>query len=137
MAAQKGRSMVLKTTSGVSPVTYITIGGMRSNSIAINGEIVDITDKDSNAWRDLLANAGVKNVSISGSGVFKGSAGETLLRGFALAQTLNQFQVVFENGDMFVGAFQVATLEFTGEHNGARMFSCKIESSGETQFQAA
>ena len=44
MAAQKGSAFLLKDNSTGSPVT---LGGMRSTSMTINGEMVDITDKDS------------------------------------------------------------------------------------------
>ena len=43
MAAQKGSSFLLKENSSGTPVV---IGGMRSTSMSINGETVDITAKD-------------------------------------------------------------------------------------------
>ena len=47
MAAQKGRSLLMKIGDGASPEAFTTIGGMRSTSIAINDEMVDVTNKDS------------------------------------------------------------------------------------------
>ena len=47
MAAGKGSSFLLKDNSTGTPAT---IGGMRSTSMTINGEMVDITDKDANAF---------------------------------------------------------------------------------------
>ena len=44
MAAGKGSSFLLKDNSTGTPAT---IGGLRSTSMTINGEMVDITDKDS------------------------------------------------------------------------------------------
>ena len=44
MAAQKGSAFLLKDNSTGSAVT---LGGMRSTSMSINGETVDITAKES------------------------------------------------------------------------------------------
>ena len=65
MAAGKGSSFLLKDNSTGTPAT---VGGLRSTSMTINGEAVDITTKDSNAFissgndkaRDLLQGGGVE-----------------------------------------------------------------------------
>ena len=76
MAAQKGSALLLKATlSG----TESTVAGLRSTSMTINGEMVDITTKDSDALvsggvtkaRELLEGGGVSNMAISASGVFE------------------------------------------------------------------
>ena len=73
MAAQKGLDVLMKIDiSG----TKTTIGGLRSTSITLNDESVDITNKDSLGTRTLLAGAGVNSLSVSGSGVFTDSAAE-------------------------------------------------------------
>lgn len=128
--AQKGRAMVLKVTDGTSPVTYATIAGLKSNSIAINNEQVDITNKDSAGWRELLESAGTRTFSMQAAGVFKGDTEEALIRGFSLDGTINSMRLYFEDGYYFEGDFQVASLEYTGEYNGARQYSIKLEGSG-------
>ena len=77
MAAQLGKSLLLKKDiSGTMP----TFGGLRSTSMTLNDEMVDITNKDSGSQRALLAAGGVLSMSISGSGVFTDSTAETNLR---------------------------------------------------------
>ena len=44
MAAQKGKDVLMKINTSGS--TYVTIGGLRSTSITLNDEAVDITNKD-------------------------------------------------------------------------------------------
>jgi len=44
MAAQKGSAFLLKDNS---TGTAVTLGGMRSTSMSVNGETVDVTTKDS------------------------------------------------------------------------------------------
>jgi TP901-1 family phage major tail protein len=78
MAAQKGKDVLMKINTSGS--TYVTIGGLRSTSITLNDEAVDITNKDSLGTRTLLAGAGVNSISVSGSGVFTDSTAEALVR---------------------------------------------------------
>ena len=137
MAAQKGRSFVLKIGNGATVEAFTTVGGMRSTGITLGNETVDVTDKDSAGWRELLESAGGKSVSVSGSGVFKDSASETTVRTAALADTIDNYRVQFEDGDYFAGAFQITSLEFTGENNGAREYSLTLESSGAVTYTAA
>lgn len=137
MAAQKGRAFVLKVGDGASSETFTTIGGMRTTGISINNEPVDVSDKDSSGWRELLEAAGGRTVSVSGAGVFKDSASETTVQTAVLAQTIDNYEIVFGNGDKFGGAFQVTSLEYTGENNGAQEYSLTLESSGAVTFTGA
>ena len=80
MAAQKGSAMLLKIGNGGSPETFTTVGGLRSTSITQNDEAVDVTTKDSSAKRQLLAQAGVQSLTVSGSGVLTDAASEATMR---------------------------------------------------------
>jgi len=134
MAAEKGRAFVLKVGDGATAEVFTTVGGMLSTTIAINGEAVDITDKDSAGNRELLADAGVNSVSVSANGVFKDTASETTIRTNAQNQTIDNYEIVFESGEKFSGAFQIITYETQGEHNGARQYSITLESSGAVTY---
>lgn len=134
--AEKGRAFLLKHSTGVTPVNYQTVGGARVSSIQINGETVNVSDKDSDGWQVLLAGAGERSVTINASGVFKDTAAEALMRTAAMNQTIEDFQVLFENGDYFAGNFIVSTLEYTGENNGAVTYSMTLASSGPVTFTA-
>ena len=46
MAVQKGSAVLMKIGNGGSPETFTTIGALRSTSITINSETIDITNKD-------------------------------------------------------------------------------------------
>ncbi|RMF08905.1 MAG: phage major tail protein, TP901-1 family [Alphaproteobacteria bacterium] len=134
MAAEKGRAFVLKIGDGGNPETFSTIGGMRTTQLAINNEVVDITNKESGGWRDLLAGAGVRSVTLSGAGVFTDSAAEMSLQAKILAGSLDNYEVAFESGDSFSGAFQAVSLEYAGDHNGERTYTIRLESSGAVVF---
>ena len=137
MAAEKGSGFLVKIGDGGAPEAFTTIGGMRSTSLTVNSAPVDITNKQSGGWRELLAGAGVRRLSVAGTGVFTDSAAETDLQAKALAASLDNYEIVFESGDKFAGAFQVASLDYSGEFNGERTYSLNLESSGPVIFTAA
>lgn len=130
MAVQKGASLVVKIGNGASPEVFTTVAGLQDTSISINQETVDVTNKDSSRVRTLLAQGGVKSFTITGSGIFTDSASEqSVLTAFDGASFTN-FQFLVPDYNTFTGAFQVATLDYTGTHNGAVQYSMTFESAG-------
>jgi len=136
MAAEKGRAFLIKRGDGTTVEVFTTIAGLRSTSLTINNEMVDITSKDSAGVRTLLADAGVASVTVSGSGIFTDSATEILIQTSAIAMSLDNYEIIFESGDKFSGAYQVTSLERAGEHNGEVTYSLTLESSGAITFAA-
>ncbi|RIA37870.1 TP901-1 family phage major tail protein [Hephaestia caeni] len=130
MAAEKGSAFLLKVGDGGSPVGYATVAGLRTTQLSINGEMVAITSKDSGGWRDLLSGAGVRSVSVSGAGVFTGSAAEARLKTNALSGVLDDYRLSFESGDSLTGRFLVTRLDYAGDYNGERSYTLSLESSG-------
>lgn len=137
MAAQKGSSLLIKIGDGASPESFTTVGGLRSTSISLNDEAVDVTTIDSGNHRELLAQGGIRAVSISGSGVFTDSASESSLRTAYGASSFSNYQVIVPDFGTYEGAFMIASLEYAGEYNGEVTYSVTLESSGEITFTAA
>ncbi|WP_438277747.1 phage major tail protein, TP901-1 family [Nitrobacter sp.] len=134
MGAQKGKDLLLKMSDGAS---FVTVAGLRSRRIAFNAEIVDITNAEStDRWRELLAGAGVKRASLSGRGLFKDAASDALVRQAFFNGTINDCQVVVPDFGTIEGPFQIASLEFAGEHNGEVTFDVALESAGALAFTA-
>ena len=134
MAAQKGSALLMKIGNGGSPETFTTIGGMRSTSISMNDEVVDITNKDSGRARAILAQAGVNSMTVSGSGVFTDSASETTLESKFDNSTLDNYQFLVPDFGTYTGSFMLTTLEYAGEFNGEVTYSFTFESNGTITF---
>ncbi|MCW2349642.1 phage major tail protein, TP901-1 family [Sphingobium sp. B12D2B] len=130
MAVEKGSAFLLKIGNGSSPVSYATVAGLRATQLSVNGEAVNVTSKDSGGWRDLLPGAGVRSVSVSGSGIFTGSAAETRLRNHALVGAIDDYELSFESGEKLRGRFLVTRLDYAGDYNGERTYTLALESSG-------
>ena len=133
MAAERGRAFLLKIGSGGAPQTFSTVAGLKTTQLSVNGDLVAITNKDSGGWRELLSGAGVRSVSVSGSGIFTGSTAEARLRSLALAGDLADYELSFESGERMQGRFLVSRLEYAGDFNGERNYTLALESSGAVQ----
>jgi TP901-1 family phage major tail protein len=130
MPAEKGSAFLLKIGDGGSPVVYSTIAGLRATSLSINAETVNITNKGSAGWRELLSGAGVRAVQLSGSGVFLNSAAEIRLRSKALSGDADDYEITFESAEKFRGKFLVSRLDYAGDYNGERTYTVTLDSAG-------
>lgn len=130
MSAEKGSAFLLKVGDGATPPVFATVAGLRTTQLSVNGEAVNITSKDSGGWRDLLSGAGVRSVSVAGSGIFTGSAAETRIKGNALAGLIDDYELSFESGETMRGRFLLTRLDYAGDHNGERSYALALESSG-------
>lgn len=130
MAAHKGRDVLLKISDGTSPGTFTTVGGIRSRTVTINNEVVDITTSDEAPWRTLLADAGLRSVNISGSGVYVDDAAIQSVEDLAFNGNLQEFQILFaDTNDILQGVFAVSSFERGAEHVDAGSFSITLESA--------
>ena len=130
MSAEAGSAFLLKVGDGASPVGFTTVAGLRTTQMTVNGAMVEITSKDSGGWRELLSGAGVRSVSVSGAGVFTGSAAETRIKGNALSGVVDDYSLAFESGETVTGKFLVTRLDYAGDYNGERSYTIALESSG-------
>ena len=130
MTAQKGSAFLLKIADGANPPDYRTVAGLRTTQMSINGDTVVVTHKDSGGWRELLSGAGTRSVSVSAAGIFLGSTAEGDVRAHALAGTIADYELSFEDGAKLRGRFLVQRLDYAGDFNGERNYTLQLESSG-------
>lgn len=130
MAIESGAAFLLKLSDGGTPEQYVTVAGLRTTQLSFTTDPVVVTHKGSGGWRELLPTGGIKSVSISGAGVFTGSAAETQLKTRALSGAVDRFEVSFEGGERLRGTFQLTRLDYSGDFNGERTYTLALESSG-------
>jgi TP901-1 family phage major tail protein len=134
MAAQKGKDLLVKIADGSG---FTTVAGLRSRRIAFNAETVDITHAESaGRWRELLEGAGIKRAAIAGRGLFKDGASDALMRQTFFDGAVKDYQIVIPDFGTVQGAFQITSLEFSGEHNGEVTYELSLESAGALTFTA-
>ena len=114
--------------------------GVMSRTITRNRSEVDVTSDDSEGWREVLHEAGIRSVDLSLTGVMNEDNFKTLIdRFYDDANTDNYSLRIDHPNDSassgnFVresGKFFLQSLEVTGEHDGHVAFSATFLSSGE------
>lgn len=132
MAAQKGSALLIKVGDGASPEVFTTVAGLRTKTVTLNNETVDITNSDTTSkQRQLLAAAGIQSLSVSGDGVFTDATADATIRTNATAQSHNNYQITIPDFYTITGPFQITTLEYAGEHNAEATYSLALESAGD------
>jgi TP901-1 family phage major tail protein len=126
MAAISGRKVRIKRGS-------TAIAGARSDSITINNEPIDITDKDDAGWRTYLADVGARSIDCEVEGVLDDSTFLALAVGAGSA-LLEAYTLEVLGIGSFTGNFYLASFAVTGEQADATTFTASIQSSGTITF---
>ena len=92
MAATRGRLMLIKVGSAA---TGTLLGGLRTTSFKMNNQVIDISTKDTNGWREVLEDGSLKSVTLSGDGIFKDSNTDETIRA-AVFSGYSQLQALRE-----------------------------------------
>lgn len=134
MSAFLGRNLLLKVHDGTG---FVTIAGLRTESIRLNARSVDITDSGSNGWAELLPEAGIRTVSVTGSGIFRDSGSDALVRSAFFGQTTLAAQLIIPDFGTIEASFLVTSLTYGGTFNGEATFDIGLSSTGEPVFTPA
>jgi len=134
MTAYKGALVLLKIGDGEETELFSTIGGMRTTRFVFNSKLIDTTNKDSGAWRQILEGGGIRYISISGDGLFTDSNAEEIMREQAFNNHIKNYELYFGNGDKLSGSFQITSYERSGDYDGEETYKITLESSGEIIF---
>ena len=135
MPAQKGKDLLIKIDDGGNG--FVTVAGLRTRQLAFNAEAVDVTNAESvGRWRELLAGVGVRRAGVTGSGVFKDEASDARMRQVFFDGDVRTYQIVVPDFGRLEGPFQIASLEYRGDHAGEVTFEMALESAGALTFTA-
>ena len=136
MGVQSGRDLLVKVDL-TGDGSFETVAGLRATRISFNAETVDVTSLESaGGWRELLAGAGVKSASISGSGVFRDASTDERARQIFFDGEVPQFQVVIPDFGVVQGPFQITGIEYAGSYNGEATYELTLASAGVLSFTA-
>ena len=131
MTAQAGRELLLKLENGAS---FTAVGGFKGNSFSINDETIEVTNKASGGFRELLAGAGIRTVSASGNGVFVDDAIFAQVNQMVLDSVHATWQIIVPDFGTYEGRFAVSSLDMSGEYNGEVTYDISLDSAGPITF---
>lgn len=130
---QRGRDLLLKIDDGGS---FRTVAGLRTKSIKLNSQTVDVTDQASNGWTELLPDAGIRTLSLSGSGVFRDTESDARIRSAFFAQTVLDAQMIIPGFGTMSAPVLVTALTYGGTFKGEATFELSLSSAGAVTFAA-
>ena len=136
MGSQNGKDLLIKVDMAADG-QFTTLAGLRATRVSFNAETIDVTSLESQGgWRELLAGAGVRSVSISGSGVFRDADTDERARQLFFDGEAPDFQVIIPDFGIVQGKFQVTAIEYGGSHNGEATYELSLASAGALTFTA-
>ena len=136
MTVQNGKDLLVKMDM-TGDGQFTTVAGLRATRVSFNAETVDVTSLESQGgWRELLAGAGVRSATISGSGVFRDADTDERARQIFFDGEMPRFQVVMPDFGIVEGRFQISGIEYAGTHNGEATYELSLASAGALSFTA-
>lgn len=128
MSFNVGRKLVVKRGG-------TKVAAMRTKTVTVNNEAVDITSDDDSGYRKLLEEPGQKQIDMSVEGLMSDDALiDKAVNGTALVE---EYTIELPSGATIVGDFRFNNLELGAEYNAAITFTAEVQSSGEYTFTAA
>lgn len=137
MAAQAGKEIYIQVNTTGS--TYVNLGGLRTKSLKVGSEPIDITNSDStNLWRERLGTSGVKSLDVTCEGAFIDDAAvnKVVTNLMTTTQTYNSTLIIPGLGT-FTGVVSYDSIEFSGSYNGEVSYNVAISSAGAMSFVAS
>lgn len=122
MAASSGRELLIKKGATV-------IAGVRTKTVTINGEPIDVTSDDDSGFRTLLTDPATRMIDLSVEGITKDDTLRAIVAG-AGPQMLDDITIVYPDGAIIAGDFYLVSVEEAGEYQDAVTFTATLQSSG-------
>lgn len=117
----------------------VTLVGVRSKTVSMSNDMVDVTTDDDSGWRTLLADPGLKSIEVQVSGI---TSSEVVIAEFFNASTTGETLKVdlpsaLANPGNLSGTYHLSSMEISGEHDGAYEFTATFMSSGAVTYTAS
>ena len=109
--------------------TYVQIGGQNSHSLTLNNSLIDITNKSSASFRELLPDEGTQSIDLTLDLTFNSEATFASLRPIAGTKADAPFRINMPGGNLsFTG--MVASFADTSPDGDKLSASVSIQSTG-------
>lgn len=128
MAEAAGRKLIIKRSTD-GGTTYNAIASVRSKSITINAEPIDVTSDDSQADRTLLAEPGSKSMDLSVSGLMNDDALITEILAAAGSMAFLDIQIDYNGEFTLTGDFFLNNFTLSGEYQDTSQFEASLQST--------
>jgi TP901-1 family phage major tail protein len=142
MAKERGKNVLLKVDTGVSPTVFQSLAGQRGCTISINGSTIDTSDKTSEGWATALASLKTLEIQCSGIANWPDTNGLDKIREAATAAADDDAvilarAVLNSAGAYYECTFAISNLEIDGPHDGATSYSFTLVNTVAPTYSAS
>lgn len=130
---QNGTKVFVAIEDSPGAATFSAVGGQTSHTLTLNNNPIDITNKSSASFRELLAGEGLQSLDLSLELQYNSDTAYQQLRGMAANKSQALFQIDV-NGTIISGTFQVASFGETSPDNDKLSNTVSLLSSGSFTF---
>ena len=119
------------TETGMLGLYFTTLGGIRSKTFSFKTDGIDITNADSDEWKNMLDGAGIRSFDVSGEGVYTNNA--AFHEAFTACRQNKLVCFMFievKTNTLFEGCFKITSMELAGAYDGEGTYSMSASSSG-------
>ena len=127
--AINGSDVQLAVESAPASGTFNAIGGLVTNSFTLNNGAIDVTNKSSASFREVMAGEGLQTLDMSAEVIFSTDANFALVKASALAKTVLAYQVARGSEVLAVNLFITSFAE-TSPDNDKQSASISFISDG-------
>jgi TP901-1 family phage major tail protein len=134
LVAQKGRLLLIEVEQTPGEGDFIPLGGLRTKSLKINNEAVDVTSDDDEGYRKLLEGAGINSIEGNGAGIISDAQGFDIAREAAEDNVHINMRVTIPGSTysrVYEGLWQITECEMSGEYKDSAQYKMTFASDGE------
>lgn len=129
--AQNGTGIsVLMDANNLPGSVYVMIGGQNSHTLTLNNGIIDITNKSSASFRELLPDEGTQSLDLTVELTFNSEATFKAVRAMAGTKALKAFRIVIPTSGNIDVECMIASFAETSPDGDKLTASVSFQSSG-------
>ena len=125
--ALNGTSVTVLVEDSPAAGTYTVIGGQNSHTMTFNNAVIDITNKSSASFRELLAGEGTQSLDLGLELTFNSDAHFDIVKVSVDAKTALNYRII-RGGETITGPFMVASWAETSPDGDKLTASVSLQS---------
>ncbi len=124
-----GTDVQLAVESAPASGTFNAVGGLVTNSFTLNNGAIDVTNKSSASFREVMAGEGLQTLDLSAEVIFSTDANFAIVKASALAKTILSYQVA-RGAEVLTVDLYITSFVETSPDNDKHSASISFISSG-------
>lgn len=110
------------------------VGGMRNTKLILNSQLINVGINGESPWKELLPEAGLRQLTIIGSGAFSNSSAENDIQKLAFSGKIAEYKLIFPAGNSVGGKFQINNYQRIANMDEEERYTISLVSSGQIFF---